>query len=433
MQPQLYINALLENEGLKINKAIYPQMQLDDSRSPVAGTDRLKILRFMNKVRFDLLVLGDNFKCNTGIINAPTGYYGRLHPETVFQADPIDRQIFRGIAIYNLKNRSVPFTESELAAYRTLINLHLRDSMLGIFSWAGIYERTSCESDYLYCLVVVCGLSDDEYDELFSICCAKYANVESVQTVLNQLLPHYRELARKRRRLIMGILYRLLGFETPGTEVVTSTPGVSGVQVSDKVYSEMKQCMGGIIFRWSKFPSRIPLGTTEVLNNCKYLGTDIGSIAASRADPELIHTSDYIILTMDVTLDDYVQKSPTECLRLSGHVVASDEQVKPFLLGPGDPINLYTDNLLLGSIYACQMPAKSFSKQPLDLVFTDDPEEQQCRILCGDYSAPRPKPTEQLRPKLVRCGMRDDIGLVRVNVTDDVLSLFCLEDYEAIA
>lgn len=434
MDTDLYLASLLESRSLKINKTIFPALKLDQSQRELSHAEKLKLSRFINKIRFDKFTVGANFKANLGILAPPTGYYATLDTGTYFQSDLVDRNIFRGIAVSNLTNRTTPLSEHELRAFKMALNLHVRDSMLSNFSWLGIYERTSCDSEYQYCLVVVCGLSSDEYEDFLDQCARGYTNSRTVHDALSELFPRFRELARARRRFLLGIMSRLLGTQTPGHEEPPTglePTNICPTQVSESVYQELKSLYHGVIFRWSKIPSRLPSFLSGALPS-RHLGADIGSIAFHRKDPDLLHSSDHVTVTMDVVLDDFLEQSETQAIRVSGHCVSHTEEVQVILHGPGEAINLYTSDVLLGAVYANQAASEGKMLKTSDIVFVEDPEVTEPRIVCANYTMQRPKPTEQLRPKCVRSSLTDDTGVIGLASTPETLMLFCLEDYEYI-
>lgn len=438
---------LIETHNLNISQGISPKLELieqvGDEKYIHNELEKSKLRKMLNRIRFDELHVGSNFKSNIGILMPCFGYYGMLHGESIFQSDCIDRNIFRGISVLNLNNTgNALITEDFLHLFLKNVNLHIRDTMMGSFSWVGLYERTSCNPQSQYCLVAVCGLSDLEYEEFETQLQKYYTNQKTVNICASEVFPIYREKARNRRKMLLGVMYDI--FKILIQQPVTYHESVKGKEsipdtvtssiVTDTLYQNYKMYYSGLIYKWSKFPSRL----ANLLDPCTFWGQPIGNIGTERKDPEVRSSETYVQVTMDVILDDYKQY---DCdiidtyIRCSGHAISNELEVKPILKGPRDVISLYTTENL-GKIYACQYYPLVAKQKAMDykLFLCDDPNIKTPRLLHGLFTAELIQPTEQLRPKCVRVSIKDDVGLVYLTSQKnaELLSKLCIEQYDGI-
>lgn len=438
---------LIESHNLNISTVISPKLELidqyGDEKYIKNDLEKNKLRKMLNRVRFNELVVGSNFKSNLGVLMPCFGYYGMIHGDSIFQSDCIDRNIFRGISVLNLNNSSnALITEDLLHLFLKHVNLHIRDYQISNFAWLGLYERTSCSSDSQYCLVVVCGLSDTEYEEFETTIQKFYSNQQTVTKCASEVFPVYREKARNRRRMLLGIMYDIfkmltqqvtLGVESVKKESI-SVDGKTSSIVTTNQYQQMKLYYCGLIYSNSKFPSRM----ANLLDGCTFWGQPIGNIGVDHQDRDVKKTETFVQVTMDVILDDYKELESEQMdmyIRCSGHATSRDSEVKPILKGPRDVISLYTTENL-GNIYACQV-YPVFSEQKTTeykLFVSEDPTIKTPRLLHGVFSQEVIQPTEQLRPRCVRVSIKDDIGLVYLTSQKnaELYSKLCIEPYDAI-
>lgn len=408
MTENSYITALLLQSGdmYKTCSRTLPKFEIDTTDRDLTDSERKKILLFIDRCRFDSIHIGINFKANLGIITPCIGYYAKADAKTYFQMDCINPGIFRGITMMNLPIKHA-FLDDQLRDFLSLVNFHIRDQ--GNYSWMGLYERNRIINGSKYVMVVVCGLSDEEYSQFYTKC-AECTNRMTLNGCVS-LFDEYRQLAKNRRLFVMGLLYKLLN--SIGTVSTINPPAFKKIHSDATVenYEKMKAVCRGIVYPWTRIPSRAVLLNPDI--PIDLYGAQVGAIAVQRKDPELLANVDRITDYIDVVLDDYCAYDNSTMIRLSGHVISSTSRINPILFGPCDSIGIITD-IGDGVIYAAQAySVKSTSANNLEarLVTHEDPLIQEPILLYSTFNIPQREDIHQrLTPLCVRFSVRDEIG-----------------------
>jgi len=408
MTENSYITALLLQSGdlYKTCPKTLPRFEIDTTDKDLTDSERKKVILFVDRCRFDTIHIGINFKANLGIITPCIGYYAKADAKTYFQMECIHSGIFRGIMMMNLPFKHA-YLDDQLRDFLSLVNLHLRDQ--GNFSWMGLYERNRIINGSKYVLVVVCGLSNDEYNQ-FYIKCAECTN----RLTLNSCVPlfdEYRQIAKNRRLFVMGTMYKLLN--SIGSISTVAPPAFKKIHSDATMdnYDKMKSICRGIVYPWTRIPSRPVLLNPEIPH--EFLGAPVGSIAVQKKDPELLANVDQIVDYIDVVLDDYCAFDNSTMIRLSGHVISSTTRVNPIVYGPCDSIGIITE-IGDGVIYAAQaytMKSTNANNSEARIVTHEDPLITEPLLLYSTYNIPqREDIVQRLTPLCVRYSVRDDVG-----------------------
>jgi hypothetical protein len=244
-------------------------IEREDNRDAVEREENIDQLRYMVRAcNYDDTVLLANVKSRRRLYAPPTGYVAVMHEDTTFRKDMFDRHLFRGISIVNIK-RTLKYSEAHMKQCLTRLNQCIRDASttpastqakhawvasLGPFAWLGIYEVHSHETSrpYTYAAIVVAGLDDKTYEEMYDLCCCMHGKKSIAEAM--KLLQPYKDMAIKTRRRLLATMLACLAEEATTASMCPPDEAYARTQISPAGVAKQ-------VWDWlPPLPYRVPVG-----------------------------------------------------------------------------------------------------------------------------------------------------------------------------
>jgi len=337
----------------------------------------LKVIHLVHEAMYDEFVALSNFQARLGRFAPPTGFSAILSSDTTFRIDMIDRHLFRGLSMVELK-RTTRFTDEDVKRGLIRLNQFIRDdsplpackananrwiAALGSFAWIGVYERRG-EEHPSYVLVVVAGMPLGMYQHFYKACEELHGKV-SIKEASETVLYPTKKWTRENCGRLLAIAASALEEETVQT---VSAPEMSvGTREENRPLPEQ-------LWDWLPPPTvpipydyRLPRESPRGCPPFPSLGMSLYPLGVSaHVPPERVNDCPVRLLPLhEFTMDSfhlYSHSLSGQYVRHAGAVDMTETGgIAPLVQGPLDPILLRRCTkapLIHGQFQA--MPAQMF-------------------------------------------------------------------------
>ena len=322
---------------MSIDPLIDPAKKVEAAK-PLTEDEERKIRKMMNRVRFDVMKLQDNFNSKLKILWPVSGYVATLHKNSIFYMDMIDRNLFRGISKLTV-NFDGKFRDIEGILKK--INLFIRDEThLGANGWIGMYDTRGVETMERYCIIAVTSLSASTYDKMHE----KIKAMNGKKTISETMkeLEVFRRKSKEQRNLLIALFLKCSGVVESYSAAVAASSAASAVEATEIEYTIIQKWLPILNFipEDFKIPSRNPnLFTTSLEPKTLHGGVSINSHVKKNLIQKIhpVNEPDW-----DIIMDDIYPYNETHYCRISSSCnVNNDAGIIPNIKGPIDPIWLY--------------------------------------------------------------------------------------------
>ena len=310
-----------------------PEHVLRELPSDITELERDKLAAMVQECHYHDTVTFSNLYARLGSVAPPTGYAARMHEDTTFRWDMIDRYLFRGIAMARIRRR-VAFTPEEKQHALVRWNQVIRDATthpftkehvhamwtesLGSFGWIGMYESTvqrgsgSVSStpfprkQVTYVLFALSGMDPVVYDEMYDFCVKELHGRVSVKEAMEQLAV-YKEYTIQNRRRLLATALDVLGEQEEiaarATLPLTSSSFTPLQEIPPKIWTWLPPPPYRIPPTYL-IPSPLPRGCPSLIG---YEGFPVGACMTPKEKEQRGESSVQTILPdVEVTLDDFI-------------------------------------------------------------------------------------------------------------------------------
>lgn len=389
--------------------------------------ESLALRNMIDSAQLHATFVDENFDSRFGCLQPPRGYVAVVDKLTMFDQTIYDRNLFRGVAMVEIKREVNKYSYKNLAH---LVNAVIPDRSpipatrtnpetwvcsLGANGWLGIYESPHATDKRKFALVVS-GLDEQCYENL----AAEMKRMHGQTTVENALtqMEFWRNIAKQNRTRLLATLLYYLGDKVNEESVEFSTRGESDLEKLEQAREWFGDKTPVPI--WFHVPDKQP-------NKCKPIPDNLFGYALGTTSPLVIRHPVSVRPMFDIVLDDISHQTDMYMYRLSGFTNLSS-QFFVLLRGPADKIVLVertSSSLRLSEAHnsVCTESKSVFCSEMQNTeeyleIFWEEGEKN--RMLMHHYPEIRCHPVlesekkTELIPVFVRVSMQDALGNVGV-------------------
>lgn len=413
--------------------------------------DDQEIERIRDMINYSQLhntTITSNFDARLGVLAPPFGYISIVHSSTPFDCNLFDRNLFRGVAIIEIKGN---WNRHVITGLKHSINALIPDKSplppsrkepqrwicsLGANAWIGLYETLSITRQKRYA-VVVSGLDDVAFEAMQAEMRDMH-RVDSMRVAMNKL-QFWKDIAKENRRRLLGVVCGLLSEQTQMDDVMfQARPGDTEPSKTERAIRWVGEKTR--IPSWYCIPSRTPRDCAPLEPDLS--GYHLGFAVGDRADKRHV----VVDVMMDTYLDDISFYREELLIRFSGAMRIENQYIM-YLNGPTQSISLITrskndiaapetyNTVPVESSPRMQVTMPSFSE-----IITVTWEDNQPNRIAQSFYEPIPhsplfesEQKDSLEAVFVRISMKDHLGRVSTEINDKKrMAGFCADPYEYI-